>query len=172
MTSSSSFAELFDAFEHEAFRLETLDDYSQSGNVDAYRAFLAGEEKPDGYNSAWLNEVSRHTAAGKLVHRVHVLSRPLTPYLRFELGWGYRTNSEAGEQFFILDVTDTPNPIAGAPDFWLMDGQHAAVMEYDDAGKFLGADVATDESGRFASYREAALAHAEPFVDWWAKYGE
>jgi hypothetical protein len=37
-TSSRSLADLFDAFEREAFRLETLDDYSKSGSVDAYQA--------------------------------------------------------------------------------------------------------------------------------------
>jgi hypothetical protein len=173
VTSSSSFADLFESFEHEAFRLETLDDYGQSGSVDAYQAFLAGEEKPEGYNASWLAEVRRHAGAGKLVHRVHVVSRPLTPYLRFELGWGYRTNSEAGERFFILDVTDVPSPIPDAPDFWLMDGRTAAVMNYDDAGKFLGAEVLPNDQGaRFAEYRDTALAHAEPFADWWAKHGE
>jgi len=36
MTTSRALADLFDAFERDAFRLETLDDYSRSGNTDAY----------------------------------------------------------------------------------------------------------------------------------------
>jgi hypothetical protein len=57
--------------------------------------------------------VADATRAGKRMYRVHVLSRPLTDYLRFELGWGFRRNMAAGEEFFILDTTDRENPIPG-----------------------------------------------------------
>lgn len=173
MASSSTIAELFERFRHEAFRLEALDDYSGSGNVDAYRVFQAGQSQPDGYNSGWIAELRGLAQEGKRVYRVHVLKRPLTEYLRFELGWGYRTNMTGGEEFFILDVTDAPNPLEGVPDFWLFDSTDAAVMGYDDHGVFQGAQVlSSTEAERFVGYRETALAHAEPFTDWWAKYGE
>lgn len=91
-TSSRTVGDLFDTFQREAFRLETLDDYSKSGNVDAYHAFLAGEPQPDDYNADWVEKLRSHTGRGKRVYRVHVLCRPLTHYLRFELGWGYLKN--------------------------------------------------------------------------------
>lgn len=167
-----TFAELFDTFEREAFRLETLDDYSKSGNVDAYQAFLAGEQQPEDYNADWVAELRSHTGKGKRVYRVHVLSRPLTPYLRFELGWGYRKNMSGGEEFFILDTTDQQNPLEGVPDFWLFDSLVTAILKYDDARAFLGAEVLEGERSReFAAYRETALANSEHFTDWWAKYG-
>ncbi|MET7713281.1 DUF6879 family protein [Streptomyces sp. NPDC005407] len=174
MTSSSrTLGGLFDAFEREAFRLETMDDYSNSGNVDAYQAFMAGERQPEDYNSGWVEALRAHTSQGKRIYRVHILTRPLTNYLRFELGWGYQKNMTGGEEFFILDVTEKTNPLAGVPDFWLFDSEHAAVMRYDDHGAFLGADVlASNGAAEFIRYRETALAHAEPFTDWWAKYDE
>ncbi|EPH42379.1 hypothetical protein STRAU_4554 [Streptomyces aurantiacus JA 4570] len=138
--------DLFDDFRQEAFRLETLDDYSQSGSVDAYRLFLDGRERPADYNDDWLAEVRAHTDAGRRMYRVHVVRRPLTPYLRFELGWGYRTNATAGEEFFILDVTDRPNPLPdGVGDFWLFDSTTPAQFHYSQDGKFLGADVLPDD---------------------------
>ncbi|MGI5481073.1 DUF6879 family protein [Streptomyces lavendofoliae] len=165
--------ELFDTFKQEAFRLETLDDYSRSGNTDAYQAFLAGEQQPADYNEAWVSELRAHTSKGKRVYRVHVLSRPLGAYLRFELGWGYQKNATGGEEFFILDTTDRPNPLEGAPDFWLMDNQTPAVMNYSDGGSFLGADVLPEErANEFRAYRDTAMAHAVPFPEWWAKHGE
>ncbi|MEV7377826.1 DUF6879 family protein [Streptomyces lydicus] len=165
--------ELFDTFEQEAFRLETLDDYSKSGNVSAYKAFLAGESPPTDYNNAWVSELRSHTTQGKRVYRVHILSRPLTPYLRFELGWGYQKNATGGEEFFILDTTCQPNPLAGVPDFWLMDSTTPGVMNYSEDGAFLGADVLPEErADEFRAYREMALAHAVPFSEWWAKHGE
>jgi hypothetical protein len=165
--------ELFDTFEQEAFRLETLDDYSKSGNVDAYRAFLAGDPQPADYNEAWVSEVRSHTSKGRRVYRVHILSRPLTPYLRFELGWGYRRNATGGEEFFIFDTTEKANPLQGVPDFWFFDNIAPAVMNYAEDGSLLGADVLSDErADEFRTYRDTALAHAVPFPEWWAKYGE
>ncbi|MEV7505963.1 DUF6879 family protein [Streptomyces sp. NPDC093018] len=173
-SSSRTFGEWFTAFEREAFRLETLDDYSQSGGVDAYQAFLAGREQPDSYQAAeWLTTVGNATEAGKRVYRVHVLARPLTDYLRFELSWGYRRNMTAGEEFFILDVTEKANPIPDAPDFWMFDDTAAAVMSYDGAGKYLGSEFAEEDLlAEFRAYRDTALAHAVPFAEWWARHGE
>ncbi|WP_367125509.1 DUF6879 family protein [Streptomyces phytohabitans] len=164
--------DLFDGFRREAFRLETLDDYSRSGSVDAYRRFLDGQPRPAGYNDDWCAEVRQHVAEGRRVHRVHVLARPLTPYLRFELGWGYVTNAAAGEEFFILDVTDRPSPLPPeVGDFWLFDGEATALLRYDADGGFRGAEVLpADRAGHYAACRDTALAHAVPFTDWWARH--
>ncbi|MEU0376750.1 DUF6879 family protein [Streptomyces cyaneofuscatus] len=173
-TSSNSPRNWFEDFEREAFRLETLDDYSQSGGVDAYQAFLAGEPQPEDYATAdWMTTVGNAVQSGRRIHRVHILARPLTDYLRFELSWGYRRNMTAGEEFFILDTTDQENPIPQAPDFWLFDERVISAMKYDGAGKFLGSDlIGEDRLPEFLAYRDAALAQAVPFTDWWAKYGE
>jgi hypothetical protein len=163
--------ELFDTFECEAFRLETLDDYSKSGSVEAYEAFLAGEEKPMGYNSDWVAEVRGYVDKGRRVYRVHALSRPLTPYLRFELGWGYRTNVLGGEEFFILDNTEQENPLAGVSDFWMFDESFVGVMHYDAGGAFAGSEILPEERApEFVTYRDTALSRAQPFLEWWEMY--
>jgi hypothetical protein len=175
VTSSASrtLGDLFDTFQREAFRLETLDDYSRSGSTDAYQAFLDGQGKPADYNADWLGEIRSYVGSGRRLYRVHVVARPLTPYLRFELGWGYVTNATAGEEFFILDATDRPSPLpSDLGDWWLFDSTTAAPMHYED-GEFLGAEVLPDERAHeFVAYRDMALAHAEPFEDWWAKHAE
>lgn len=173
MGSSKTLGDLFDTFEREAFRLEMLDDYSKSGSVDAYQSFLAGEAQSEDYNADWVEEVRSLTAAGKRIYRVHVLSRPLTPYLRFELDWGYRKNMIGGEEFFILDVTEGANPLSGVGDFWLFDSEDVAVMGYDSEGKFLGSEVLPPvRTAEFIKHRDTALANAEPFIDWWERHGE
>ncbi|MGW1029240.1 DUF6879 family protein [Streptomyces sp. NPDC002577] len=174
MTSSSrSLGTLFDTFEREAFRLEILAHYNIPRAADDLRAFLAGEPQPEDYNQEWVDTVRAATNSGKRMYRVHILSRPLTPYLRFELGWGYQKNATAGEEFFILDTTEKPNPLEEAPDFWFFDTATPAVMNYAEDGSFLGADVLPDDrAGEFRSYRDTAMAHATPFPEWWAKYGE
>ncbi|WP_406154315.1 hypothetical protein OG217_21535 [Streptomyces sp. NBC_01023] len=171
---AKSFGDLFDDFVHEAFRLETLSDYSGSGNTDAYRAFVDGHPQPTDYNAEWLAEVRSHVASGRRLYRVHVLTRPLTPYLRFELGWGYVTNAAAGEEFFVLDLTDRSSPLPDdVGDFWLFDSVVAALMRYVEGGKFAGAEVLPeDRAAQFVGYRDAALTHSVPFAEWWAKHGE
>ncbi|MEV6972001.1 DUF6879 family protein [Kitasatospora sp. NPDC093806] len=171
-TSSRTLGACFSTFSREAFRLETLDDYSRSGGVDAYQAFLAGEAQPAGYRTAgWVTTVTDATDAGKRMYRVHILSRPLTDYLRFELTWGYHRNMAAGEEFFILDTTDQANPIPEAPDFWLFDDENVAAMNYDGDGTYLGTDfLTTDRLAEFKAYRDTAMAHAVPFPAWWAEY--
>lgn len=172
ISSSSNLAERFQTFGREAFRLEILDDYNVPSSAENLRAFLAGEPQPEDYNAGWVETVRAATQAGKRMYRVHIVSRPLTDYLRYELGWGYMKNMTGGEEFFILDITEKPNPLEGVPDFWLFDETSPVVMNYDDTGAFLGPDFL--DAGRaadFVRYRDTALAHAEPFSEWWAKYG-
>ncbi len=170
--SPEDFGKLFGSFEREAFRLETLDDYSGSGGVDAYQDFLAGKPQPESYKTAgWVKTVRGATGAGKRMYRVHVLSRPLSDYLKFELGWGYIRNQEAGEEFFIVDTTDGPNPFEGTPDFWAFDEKTVVTMQYGDGGEFLGADLATDEQvEEWLSCRDVALSQAVPFREWWERH--
>ncbi len=173
--SSKNLGATFTEFKREAFRLETLDDYSQSGGVDAYRAFLAGEQQPEDYKAAgWVTTVANATGAGKRMYRVHIVSRPLTDYLRFELAWGYHRNMAAGEEFFILDTTEQPNPIPDAPDFWAFDDESIAAMSYDSSGKYLGVEWYEDAErvAEFRQHRDTALAQAVPFTEWWAAFGE
>ncbi|MFF3554364.1 DUF6879 family protein [Streptomyces tsukubensis] len=169
--SSAEFEKLFSDFRREAFRLETLDDYSGSSDPEMIRAFLAGEPQPDDYNQEWADEVRGNVDSGKRMYRVHILSRPLTDYLRFELGWGYRKNAVAGEEFFILDITDRPNPLEGVPDFWMFDESSVVSMNYGESGRFLGAESHPDPA-EWTAHRDLALSRAVPFAEWWERYGD
>ncbi|MFE7133567.1 DUF6879 family protein [Streptomyces sp. NPDC057638] len=173
-TSTETLGYWFDTFQESAFRLETLDDYSQSGSVGAYQDFLAGRPQPEAFRAAdWVTTVGGAITAGKRMYRVHILSRPLTDYLRFELTWGYHRNMAAGEEFFILDTTDQPNPIPGAPDFWLFDGLTVGQMSYDEHGRYRGTEFLDEaRAPEFLAYRDTAMAHAVPFPEWWAEHGE
>lgn len=173
-TSSKSLGDWLEDFEREAFRLETLDDYSKSGGVDAYQAFLAGEPQPESYRTAgWLTTVGNAVRAGKRIYRVHVLARPLTEYLRFELSWGYRRNMTAGEEFYILDTTGRDNPITDAPDFWMFDERAVGTMSYTQDGRYTGAVFPGEERlPEFLAFRDKAMEHAVPFTEWWSKYGK
>jgi hypothetical protein len=169
---ADDFGKLFDGFEREAFRLETLPTYTIPGEQETLRAFLAGEPQPDAHKNAPRVETVRGNArAGKRMYRVRVLRRPLTDYLRYELAWGYHRNQAAGEDIFVLDVTEQPHPLAGLPDFWLFDGQTAVTMAYSETGEFLGAELQPDRTEEYIRHRDTALRHAEPFSAWWERHG-
>lgn len=160
-------------FEREAFRLETLDHYNIPQAADDFRIFLEGGEQPESFrNSPWVTTVRNATESGKRMYRVHVLSRPLTDYLRYELAWGYHRNAAAGEEFFILDTTGQDDPVAGVPDFWMFDEKTVSVMRYDESGAFMRSDVLpADRTAEYVAYRDTALAHAQRLSQWWEKHG-
>ncbi|MGW7294681.1 DUF6879 family protein [Streptomyces xiamenensis] len=164
----------FDTFTREAFRLETLDTYSIPRSEKYVQAFLAGEPQPEDFaTNPWMTTVRNATESGKKMYRVHIVTRPLTGYLRYELGWGYHRNAQAGEEFFILDTTERDNPLAGVPDFWMFDEKTVAVMHYDASYAFIGTEtLPAEQVDDFLGYRDLAMAHAEPFFSWWRRHGD
>jgi hypothetical protein len=158
-----------------AFRLELLDAYEVDADGEDFERFLRGEphSTPE-RKQPWLDRLRREHEAGILNQRVHVLSTPLTDYLRYECEWGYEPNVAAGEDVRILDLTEHTAPQGIVDhDFWLIDDRHAIRLHYDDRGCFIGAEpVAEDQLPRYRSARQAAIAASEPFTAWWARHPE
>ena len=82
-----------------AVRIETLPAYDVPAEAEVLRAFARGLPLPErsARTSPWLARIARTTAAGKTWSRIRVIGRPLTPYERFQLGYGYPPSEEAGE---------------------------------------------------------------------------
>jgi hypothetical protein len=156
---------LFGRFDHTCFRLETLQRYEEPGEADALRSFLAGQEPviyPE--KTAWLAVVRAAVAAGKVMRRVHVVSEPLTDYLRFEVAWSYRLNAAAGEDIRISRAA------AALPrnDYWLFDSRALARMHYDDDGRLTGVELTDDPAAvvQAGYWRDVALHLALPLENW------
>jgi Family of unknown function (DUF6879) len=160
-------------FTRSAWRLETLPQYL-GGPDDPFHHFeRTGELLPLDQRPAkqrWMRMVRDVVASGRTIGRVHTLSRPLTPYLRYELAT-YPENAAAGEDVRIADADAHPE-LAGAGDldFWLLDDAVVLLIDYDPAGRPLGitrtTDPATLASCRRA--REVALAWSVPFAEFHA----
>ena len=156
---------LFGRFEHTCFRLETLQRYEEPGEADAVQSFLARQEPviyPD--KAAWLAVVRASVAAGKVLQRVHVVSEPLTDYLRFEIGWSYRLNADAGEDIRISRAA------AALPrdDYWLFDSRAMARLHYDGDGRLTGVELTDDPAAvvQAGYWRDVALHLAVPLDNW------
>jgi hypothetical protein len=142
------FDAVFDRFRATAFRLETLPRYA-GDEGEEFALFLAGEPLPERSTRTvpWLRRVADTTATGARWRRVHVLSRPLTDYLRFEIV-GYKANVDAGEDVRIADRGVHPELVALRRDFWLFDAEtpdaFAMPMHHDAVGHLIGFDVTDD----------------------------
>jgi hypothetical protein len=152
------------------FRLETLDHYDVSSDGDLYQRYVAGEVKPDPERKKpWMEHIRGEVARGAHTYRVHVVRSPLNDYLRFECEWGYVYNARAGEHIRILDLAERPRPADLLDeDFWLIDDREVLRMHYDDAGRYLGAEVAPEEAlPRYLAAKDAAWSGAVDFAEYW-----
>ena len=117
--SPSAFDDRFtELFERCAFRLELLDRYDSPGTQDRLARFLAGEPDDPAIRAGWDALLADLRRAGKSISRVHVVSEPLTDYLRFELAF-YAGSVAAGEDVRILPRARTadmslPRSISGS----------------------------------------------------------
>lgn len=157
------------SFEHTAYRLELLAAYDEASEAAALEAFMAGRT-PGIYpgKRAWMEKVEAAISAGKTMRRVHVVTEPLSDYLRFEVGWSYVFNQAAGEDIRILAGESAPAAVLEAGDYWLLDSHTLLRMEYGQQGRLAriihvtapGAVVAANHA------RDAALHLAVPLDEY------
>lgn len=125
-------------FRKHAFRVESLPDYPVNHAPSAsFAYFLETGSVPPGHNEGWADIVKSHTAAGRRVERLRLVSRPLSDYERYELAAGYRPALAAGEVIRVA-FGDQHDPVK---DFWLYDDETLEWMNYDPQGEFQGSDV-------------------------------
>lgn len=155
----------FNVFQATAFRLETLPRYSDETEDAELAMFLAGKPLPERSprTEPWLRRVADTTFLGIRWQRVHVVSHPLTDYLRFELV-GYEANEAAGEDVRIASRDAHPELAGLRQDFWLFDAEtpepFVLLMGYDDAGHLTGFERTTRPDIISRSRRERDLAVA------------
>ncbi len=152
------FKEPFLSFTKSAFRLETLPEYKVDYEENLIADYIAGKEVEykNEHIDWWLDLVQDRTAKSMNFERVHVVSEPLTDYLRFKLGVAYPKTSAAGERIRLItednfddicdeDEFDTVFNRWGALDFWLFDDSRLFIMDYADDGTWLGINESFDE---------------------------
>lgn len=154
----------FDAHNREAFRLETRQSYGVESERAEYEHFLSTGELDIPDTDQWLVRLRNFQQTGRWVGRVHVLTRPLTDYLRYEFAL-YGFTVRAGEDVRVLDVTGMPEPGLPKQDFWLFDERAVVLMEYDDDGNQLGREFLEDvDPAPYIAWKRLALDLAVPFA--------
>lgn len=167
----SKFYEKFCTFKRRAFRLETLPQYDSDEERGNLRAFLAGEQLFQPIDPEWPKMIAAHVSAGKTMSRVHSLPEVLTPYLRYEIDWGYAHNIEAGEDVRLL-TPDAPAEVRALAtrDFWLFDDE-VVLMNYDGDGRLQGVELERDlaRTSHYIAMMDVLLTHAVPVREYLSK---
>lgn len=160
------FGSLFSNFKRMAFRLETLPQYLVDEEKVDFRAYLDGEPISDNMNRDWVETISKAISVGKRVSRVHLLPLKPTPYLRYQIEWGYPYSAKAGEEIRFL-MPDAPQAVReqATRDFWLFDDGPVVLMSYDEEGRFQGRELERGEERvkHYVAMRELFLSHSVPF---------
>jgi hypothetical protein len=163
----------FETFQATAFHLETLPSYSDETEDAELALFLADKPLPERSTRTepWLKRVADTTSTGKRWQRVHVVSHPLTDYLRFELV-GYEANVEAGEDVRIASRDTHPELAALRRDFWLFDAEtpepFTLLMRYDATGHLVDFERTTrpDIISQCRHERDLAIARSVSLRDY------
>ncbi|MEW2297684.1 DUF6879 family protein [Streptomyces sp. NPDC006743] len=158
---------MFRRIQSEAWRLETLPQYRVPQEAGELEAFHKGKRTdPHAYSSAYTEDLKRLGAAGKRKGRVHVVTQPLSEYLRFEFSRYYAPHALAGEDIRILDVTGRENPLQGVQDFWLFDRSTVVLMNYEEDGTQINRALYEGDPSPFIEYQRIAEAESVPFLEY------
>ena len=156
----------------DAFRLETLPAYAMDEEEAEYARWRATGELPVAEDDPWLVRLRRFRATGRTIGRVHVITRPLSQYLRYQFAF-YPHSVAAGEDVRILDATACPGHGLPEQDFWLFDETAVVRMDYDRHGRQLGRELLEDaDPAPYIERKRRALGLAVPFAQFAATLGE
>lgn len=135
------FDDLWGKFKKEAFRLELLQEYKVKEEEKAFLYFKENREVRydltdyDIWEKKYLSRIKNDRVK---VKRVHVIEKPLSDYIEFELGL-YRTSQRMGEEISLLSKDAYDKIIADNifSDYWLFDDETVLEMSYGIDGNYL-----------------------------------
>ncbi|MFI5872234.1 DUF6879 family protein [Streptomyces sp. NPDC051445] len=158
---------MFRGIGSEAWRLETLPQYLVPQESAEIEAFRAGKRiDPHAYTSSYTEDLKRLRKEGKRKGRVHILTQPLSEYLRFEFSRYYAPHALSGEDIRILDVTGRENPLRGVQDFWIFDRSTVVLMHYQEDGMQISRELYEGDPTPYVEYQRIAQTESIPFLEY------
>lgn len=140
------------------FRLECRQDYPDDPQWQTYLA--GGDWTANDDLAGWRELVSANRERGVTMTRVHVVTIPWTPYVRFEVGQHYPYNLAFGEKVRLVHAEQPWS----YPDFQLIDDERAWLLDYDPSGKLSAVRAAERTLPTLRKWRDEALATSVPVV--------
>lgn len=156
-----AFNDLFENFEHTAWRLETRRRFASDEATENYAQFVAGEPVQWDYSHPWCTNVRTQTEQGKRFERVRIVDNPPTPGQLFLLNNAKR-NCDVGEDIRNLWREEANRLRLPSEDFWIFDSRLVALLNFDDDDNLLDVELITEpvQVNRYAQVRDAAWHYA------------
>ncbi|MDT7847177.1 DUF6879 family protein [Streptomyces justiciae] len=166
INAEDEFDQLFSAFKHTAWRLETRRRYASDEQTAEWAQFAAGRPIEWDYDDAWCRNVREQTAAGKRFERVRLIDSPATRGQLYLRSNSVR-NCAVGEDIRNMSRAQANQLVLPDEDFWLFDSRLVARLIFDDADTLTGAELITDPAvvNRYCQARDAAWHYALPYED-------
>jgi len=151
----------------EWLKVETLQDYSGEEEFPSLQVWLSGDK---GRALALMEGESSESEWGRMLKsknvtktRIHIVQKPYSPYLEWELEAYRRTNIPAGEKIYIVN-SESVVPLQ-IPDFFIFDNERAIESKYDSSGRVESMNIYDrgENIEKFLNYKKELLKVAEPF---------
>ncbi|AXI78984.1 DUF6879 family protein [Peterkaempfera bronchialis] len=169
LASTAVLNDLFDTFQHTAWRLEVRRAYDADQRTDLYKRFLRGEGVEEDTSGPWYTSRRQMAAEGKRVERVRLVDAPLTENQRFLLARAPHIIG-VGEDVRYLWRTDAEKLGLPMEDVWLFDSRLAARLHFD-GDRTAGVEL-IEEPAEVLAYcqaRDAAWHFAVPYAGFRAR---
>ena len=156
----------FESFKKYAFRLELLQEYDVEYEKSDFENFKKTGQVNNDDLVDWHKIIVNAKNRGAVMSRVHVVNKPLSTYLKYEIE-GYKANSNIGEKILFLDKNDfdTIDTFIGF-DYWLFDDDIVLKMIYDERGKFLCYEEVKSSLKPFIELKNKLLGVSKDFRDY------
>ncbi|MFH9959766.1 DUF6879 family protein [Streptomyces mirabilis] len=161
-----AFGQLFERFEHTAWRLETRRRYASDETTDTWAQFARGEAPSWDLTTPWSVTIREKTAGGARVGRVRIVDEPATQGQRYLLAYAEK-NTALGEDIRNLSRAEADRLSLPAEDFWIFDSRLVALLNFTDDDELVDVELITEpaEVVRYAMVRDAAMHRAVPYQE-------
>lgn len=157
-------------------RVQTLDAYEVESDGGDFAGYLNGAAEPTAPDrEPFFRQLRAERAKGMIWRDLTMVNGSLTDYQRYGFEWVCPDAVAAGQDVRVLDIAEHPAAaeLRRTGDFWVVEGDHVALVRYDTDGRHLG-EVAVEASAvhGYVAAAEIAWRLATPFTEWWAAHPE
>lgn len=155
-------------------RVQTLPAYEVASDGGDFAAYLDGAQEPTSPDrEPFFAQLREERARGMIWRDLTVVNGELTDYQRYGFEWVCPDAVAAGQDIRVLDVAEVPAAavLLRLGDFWVVEGEHVALVRYDAHGRHLGEAAVDDQAAHgYRAAAEMAWQLAVPFTTWWAAH--
>ncbi|MBU2109881.1 hypothetical protein KKB71_02955 [Patescibacteria group bacterium] len=166
------FDKYWDDLQKEWFKVEVLQDYSAEDDCPSLKEWLAGNKQKsidllqqDNEINEW-TDISLSKPKVKKI-RIHIIEKPFTPYLEWEIEHYKHINIPLGkESVYLVPKEKISHLKLPDGDFSIFDNQRVIKNIYSQERKVIGADIyeSGDNIDYFLELKRELVKIAEPLV--------